>query len=257
MERALTNWNTREFSDIYPYLFGTEISLSQFNKSDILLLITLGISENGVSEILGYSLSKHVHKKEAYMTYLGKLMDQGIRSPLLLTGPDGSEFTESVMEVFRRSDLQHCVRQKINSSVKTVEGIDIDLFKEGLTNVFRQNDIGCFLREMSQFRMQWKNKYNDVTESLEENMTFLMTFFKYPDSIRQYIKSSSLLRSTVRQLLVKISEEPDSMQDLDQLLASLCIARNRILMNHPLPAFQKSSEQSAMLIKEKYHSILA
>lgn len=250
--------NNKECSDIYSCLLATEIPLdksSQLNNQ--YLLVAMVISVDGIAEIVGYTKTRDDNKKESYMNFLGNLLDRGIRSPLLWTGPDNSEFTESVLEVFRKADLQHCIRHKIYSSLKSVSMLDKEFFKYGLEQVFKQKDIGTFLRSMNHFRMQWKEKYIDITDSLEENMMFLMSFFKYPKSVHPFIKCSSLLLTLVRSVTEKLNQDSQCLQDIDNWLPALCTQRNQILKNHPLLAFHEVSAQTASICKEKYHSIYA
>lgn len=258
MDEKVIGINDSEFSDSYSYLLGTEVSL---NKTSHLnggfLLISMGISEKGIAEVVGYTQTKSSNKKESYMNFLGNLLDRGVRSPLLWTGPDNCEFTESVLEVYRKADLQHCIRHKIFSSLKSVSMLDQEFFKYGLEQVFKQKDIGSFLRAMNHFRLQWKDRYPDITDSLEENMMFLMTFFKYPTPVHPFIKSSSLLHTLVKQIIEKVNLDPLSIQDIDSWLPFLCQQRNQILINHPLIAFNNINPQSAIICKEKYHTIHA
>jgi putative transposase len=258
MEETNRSWNDRNFKDSYLYLLGAELPLNKYNqKVDKVLLMTLGIRENGIAEILAYSTTGADNKKDTYMNFLSLMYDRGIRSTLIWTGPDSSEFSESVMEVYRRSDLQHCTRQKIVSSLLFVDPFDQDVFQYGIRQVFRQKDIGTFLTEMNHFRMQWKNKYSTLTDSLEENMTFLMTFFKYPELIHPYIKSSSMLHIIFRHIIAKTMDDPELILDLDSWLPSLCQEKNKFLEHHPVAVFQKISQESSLLLREKYHTIHA
>lgn len=251
-------WNQRSFPANFPFLMASEISFGKYYSGlDKVLILALGIQGDGVTEILSYTTSREVFKKDTYLNFMTNLNDRGIRNPLLWTGPDGPEFTEATMEVFRRSDIQHCVRQRVFSSLRKVEEIDKNIFQVGLNDVFKQKEIGSFLRGMSHFRNQWKSKYTDITDSLEEHLTFSMTFFKYPPLIHPYIKSSFLLHNLQRQIINQILENSESAENLDSWLPSLAMERNQFLEKHPIPVFHQICQETTLQIKEKYNPIHA
>lgn len=253
MEEIKKSWNSRPFPDSYPYLIASEINFSNFcRESDTVVLMALGVQEDGYAKVLGYFLTKPVTKKESYLKFMSTLYSRGIRTPLIWTGPDNSEFSEAVMDTYRRSDLQHCVRQKIQSILRQIDSLDKDLFSFGLSYVLHQKELGFFLREMNRFRSQWQNKYPEITDALEEHMTFLMTFFKYPSLIHPFIKSSALLHTLSNQIISKISTDPFSTLDIDSWLTLLCRDRNLALGKHPMSVFPKVSKEISILYIDKY-----
>ena len=211
------------------------------------------MNTNGYAEIIGFTPATEPNKREIYLNYLSNLSDQGIMSPLLWTGPDNNDFTGSVMDIYRKSELQHCVKQKIFTLLKYVKDPDKDLFQYGLQHVFRQKEIKSFLHEMNAFRSIWSQQYSDLMDSLEEKSTFLMTFFKFPELLHPYIKSSSLLLGTIRSIYDLEIDPTLSFKKLEQKLIPLCQDANDQFRKNMIDAFIRTTDETEFIYKTKYH----
>jgi len=258
LKNQYTDWNSRLLSDQFPFLFESEMPIySEEHNTTYFLMVTLGIRTTGIAEIIGYSKITERNKKESYYKLLLNLVDRGLHSPILWVGPDHDDFSQSILEVFRKSDLQHCIRHKIQSLMVKVNPSDQVEFHLGLKRIFSQPKLNLFIHEMNHFRNQWNHQYAGLIEMLEEQLTFLMTFFKFPVMLHPYIKSSIILHGFMQKINREISSNHLSIFAIDQWLNPLCQWQNMKFEQHPIRAFLNSYIESTLIFNTKYHAIHA
>lgn len=193
------SWSRRRITKKYVYIWadGVNMSVRLGEDKKICLLVILGATEDGDKELLavhpGYRESS-----DSWLVVLRSLINRGMTAPMLAIGDGALGFWKAVRacEGFEKTEEQRCWVHKIaNVLDKLPKRLQSDA-KNLLHEMMKAEKEEDALKARKSFEKLFSEKYPKATDCLMKNWDQLITFFKYPASHWQHIRTTNPIESS-------------------------------------------------------------
>jgi putative transposase len=197
----IEKWQKRPLEKRYSviYLDGLYIKLKRSTVESEVIYLAMGINEQGNREILGFYIGGH-ESANGWRDVLKDLYRRGAEEVLLgvFDGLPGLE--NAFREVYPKADVQHCLVHKVRSTFPKIRVQDKTEFLGDLKTVYNALDRDLALAAFDTVKAKWGKKYPKELGSWEEQLSTLLTFYKYPDLIKGAIYTSNPIERTNKEL---------------------------------------------------------
>lgn len=193
------SWSRRRITKKYVYIWadGVNVSVRLGEDKKICLLVILGATEDGDKELLavhpGYRESA-----DSWLVVLRSLIGRGMTAPMLAIGDGALGFWKAVRscEGFEKTEEQRCWVHKIaNVLDKLPKRLQSDA-KSLLHEMMKAEKENDALNARKSFEKLFSEKYPKASDCLVKNWDQLITFFKYPASHWQHIRTTNPIESS-------------------------------------------------------------
>jgi len=159
----------------------------------------LGINKEGYKEILGMYISES-EGANFWLQVLTDLNNRGLKDILIACTDNLRGFTDAILSVFPKAQVQLCIVHQIRNSLKYIASKDQKEFMRDLKLVYRATN-----KEMAEDRLldleeKWGGKYPVVIESWQRNWEQLSQYFQYTEPIRKIIYTTNAVEGFHRQV---------------------------------------------------------
>ncbi|TXK66238.1 IS256 family transposase [Paenibacillus sp. N3.4] len=194
-------WQKRPLEKRYSvlYLDGLYVKLKRNTVESEVIYLAMGINEQGYREILGFYIGGH-ESANGWKDVLKDLYRRGAEEVLLgvFDGLPGLE--NAFKEVYPKADVQHCIVHKVRSTFPKVRVQDKTEFIDGLKTIYNAVSRDLALAAFQTFKGKWGKTYPKEVTSWEEQLSTLLTFYKYPDLIKGAIYTSNPIERMNKEL---------------------------------------------------------
>jgi len=159
----------------------------------------LGVSKEGKKEILGMYISQS-EGSNFWLQVLTDLNNRGLTDVLIACTDNLKGFSEAVLSVFPKTQIQKCIIHQIRNSLKYVASKDQKEFMKELKLVYKAINKSVAEDELLKLSEKWGNKYPVVIESWERNWEELSAYFEYTEPIRRIIYTTNAVEGFHRQV---------------------------------------------------------
>ncbi|SDH51894.1 putative transposase [Alteribacillus bidgolensis] len=201
----IETWKERPLQKRYSvlYLDGTYLKLRRDNVDDEVIYLVVGVTENGYREILGF----YVGGKENSLKWKEILLDlynRGVEEVILgiFDGLPGLE--EAMKSVFPKADVQRCVVHKVRNALNEARTKDQSALAEDLKPIYQANSHEEAHNQFEAFKSNWQKKYPKIVKSWEKDLSVLLTFLRYPSSIRPMIYTTNIMERIMKEFKKRI-----------------------------------------------------
>lgn len=159
----------------------------------------LGINKEGYKDILGMYISQ----SEGANFWLGVLTDlnnRGLNDVLIACTDNLRGFTEAILSVFPKAQVQKCIVHQIRNSLKYVASKDQKEFMRDLKPVYRAATKNLAEDALLALEEKWGKKYPVVITSWQNNWKELSQYFQYTEPIRRIIYTTNAVEGFHRQV---------------------------------------------------------
>ena len=195
-------WQTRSLDAVYAIVFldamyykvkeeGKYITRCMYN--------ILGVTTDGRKEILGCYLGDS-EGSNYWLQVLTDLKRRGVEDILIACIDNLKGFSEAIMGVFPKVEVQTCIIHQIRNSIKFVASKDQKELMKDLKEVYQSNNEEQGINGLDKLDSKWGRKYPIVINSWKRNWGKLSTYFKYPEEIRRLIYTTNIIEGYHRQI---------------------------------------------------------
>ena len=222
MTEQVEAFNKRTLSARYVcvYLDATFIPVRRETVSKEAVYLAVGIREDGTKEVLAYTIAP-TESAFNWQELLVDLKERGVEEVLLFISDGLKGMTDAILSVFPKSQYQTClvhVARNLSHKVRVEDRSEVcDDFK----TVYRADSQEGGQEALDDFCKKWKKAYPKLTKSLAEN-PYLLTFYRFPQSIWRSIYSTNLIESFNKQIkkYTKRKEQFPNEEALERFLVS-------------------------------------
>ena len=159
----------------------------------------LGVNKDGYKEVLGMYISES-EGANFWLAVLTDLQQRGLQDILIACTDNLKGFTQAILSVYPKTQVQLCIVHQIRNSLKYVASKDQKEFMKDLKRVYRAVNKQVAEDELLALADKWGNKYPVVIESWERNWEELSQYFQYTEPIRKIIYTTNTVEGFHRQV---------------------------------------------------------
>jgi putative transposase len=140
----------------------------------------------------------------AYRNVLMDLHQRGVEEPLIFIADGLSGIEEEIRQLYPRADFQLCTihaSRNFESHVRVQDRNEIDSDHKG---IFLSRSREDALNQFTEFKSKWSSKYPRPVYNMEKNLSILLKYYDYPESIRRSIHSTNLIERMNKEIRRRI-----------------------------------------------------
>ncbi|HET7627857.1 MAG TPA: IS256 family transposase [Bacillales bacterium] len=187
-------WQRRPLSKRYTvlYLDGMSIKVRRGSVDNESIYLILGIDEDGHREILDFHIGGN-ESAYGWRERLEDLYERGVREVLLGVFDGLPELDVAFRTVYPKADVQSCVVHKMRNTEHNIRVKDRGEVTKALKLVYEAPSKSAALQAFTDFKDEWVRKYPKVVKTWEDNLSDLLRFLDYPQSIRKFIYTTNMI----------------------------------------------------------------
>ncbi|QHT59674.1 IS256 family transposase [Paenibacillus lycopersici] len=188
----IQNWQQRPLQKRYSviYLDGLYVKLKRRTVSGEVVYFAMGIDEEGHRQILGFYVGGQ-ESANGWRDVLKDLYSRGVQEVLLGVFDGLPGLDTAFRETYPKADVQHCVVHKVRATFPKIRVQHRADFLDALKTVYNAPDHELALAEFDTLKAKWDKLYPKEIKAWEEQLTTLLTFYKYPSLIKEAIYTSN------------------------------------------------------------------
>jgi transposase-like protein len=159
----------------------------------------LGINKEGHKEVLGMYISQS-EGANFWLQVLTDLQQRGLNDILIACTDNLKGFSEAILSIFPKTQIQKCIIHQIRNSLKYVASKDQKAFMKDLKLVYKAINKDVAEDELLNLEEKWGDKYPIVIESWQRNWEELSQYFEYTEPIRRIIYTTNAVEGFHRQV---------------------------------------------------------
>ncbi len=159
----------------------------------------LGINKEGHKEVLGMYISQS-EGANFWLQVLTDLQHRGLEDILIACTNNLKGFSEAILSIFPKTQIQKCIVHQIRNSLKYVASKDQKAFMKDLKLVYKAINKEIAEDELLNLEEKWGEKYPIVIESWRRNWEELSQYFEYTEPIRRIIYTTNAVEGFHRQV---------------------------------------------------------
>lgn len=251
----IRKWQQRPLNKRYSvlYLDGLYIKVRRDTYAKEVIYIVLGVNEDGYREILGFYVGGQ-ESALGWQEILQDLYQRGVKEVLLgvLDGLNGLE--EAFKSVFPKADVQRCVVHKVRNTLNKVRKKDQIEVAEDLKLIYRATTKEAAIQAFREFEKKWSKKYAREVQSWEKDLDVLLTFMKYPLSIRSVIYTTNAIERTIKDIRkrLKTMNSLSSIEAAEKITYLTIQDYNEKWSNRKLRGFSNAYQALQEMFEERY-----
>ncbi|WP_019914007.1 IS256 family transposase [Paenibacillus sp. HW567] len=185
-------WQKRTLSKRYSviYLDGLYVKLKRGTVCGEVVYFAMGIDEEGQRQILGFYVGGQ-ESSNGWREVLKDLYNRGAQEVLLGVFDGLPGLDAAFKETYPQADVQHCVVHKVRATFPKIRIEHKTDVIEALKTVYTAPDEEVARATFDTVKAKWNKLYPKEMKSWEEQLSTLLTFYKYPESIRKAIYTSN------------------------------------------------------------------
>lgn len=195
-------WQNRPLDEMYCIVWLDAMHIKVKEEGQVrhkALYNILGINKDGYKEVLGMYLSESEGAK-FWLQVLTDLNNRGLKDILIACTDNLKGFTEAILSIYPKTEVQLCIVHQIRNSLKYVASKDQKEFMRDLKKVYRASTKAEAEEALQALDKKWGKKYPVVIESWQNNWEHLSQYFKYTAPIRKIIYTTNAVEGFHRQV---------------------------------------------------------
>lgn len=225
----LKAWQSRPLEAVYPIVWMDAMHCKVKEDGRIThkaVYNIIGISKSGHKDVLGMYISES-EGANFWLQVITDLNNRGVEDILIACTDNLKGFSEAILSVFPKTEIQTCVVHQIRNSLKYIASKNQKEFLRDLKLVYRADTKELAETELNNLEEKWNNKYPVVITSWRNNWDKLSTYFKYTKPIRKIIYTTNTVEGYHRQIR-KVTKTKGAFTNDEALLKLIYLATRNI-----------------------------
>lgn len=229
-------WQNRPLDPVYPIVWLDAMHYKVRNGGSVkhrAVYNIIGITPLGHKDVLGMYLSES-EGANFWLQVLTDLNNRGVEDILIACTDNLKGFSEAILSVFPKTEIQTCIVHQIRNSIKYVASKDQKKFMANLKLVYRADTKEIAETELDNLAQKWEDKYPVVIASWRNNWDRLSTYFQYTKPIRKIIYTTNTVEGFHRQIR-KVTKTKGAFPSDDALLKLIYLATKNVMKKWTSP----------------------
>ena len=203
----------------------------------------LGIDSKGRKDVLGMYISES-EGANFWLQVLTDLNNRGLKDILIACTDNLKGFTDAILSIFPKTEVQLCIVHQIRNSLKYVASKDQKEFMADLKLIYRASGKQEAEDRLGELESKWGKKYPVVIKSWRDNWEHLSCYFKYTAPIRKIIYTTNTVEGFHRQIR-KVTKTKGAFANDMALMKLIYLATRNVMKKWttPLQNWATTSQQ--------------
>lgn len=243
-------WQNRPLETVYPILWLDAMHYKVKEDGRIVhkaVYNVLGVNKAGHKDVLGMYLSES-EGANFWLQVLTDLNNRGVQDVLIASTDNLKGFSEAILSVFPKAQIQTCIIHQIRNSLKYIASKDQKEFMKDLKLVYRADTKEIAEMELENLAQKWGHKYPIVIKSWQTNWDKLSTYFQYTKPIRKIIYTTNTVEGFHRQIR-KVTKTKGAFPSDNALMKLIYLATKNITKkwNAPIQNWGETIQQLSII----------
>ncbi len=159
----------------------------------------LGVDEEGRREIIHFMLAPS-ESATAWKQVLEDLCQRGLQKVEFIVADGLAGLREAAVEIFPSAHFQLCWLHKVKNLMAKVRARDRAALAYDLKLIYKAENLRAAKEAFTLFKMAWGRKYPKVVESLEKDLSSLLSFMKVPPQLWDKLYTTNLLERAIKEI---------------------------------------------------------
>jgi putative transposase len=196
-ERDFDEWKDRQIVQDYVYIWadGVNVSVRLGEDKKLCLLVVIGANHAGQKHLLAVEAG-YRESQDSWQSVLRSLKTRGLKAPLLAIGDGALGFWAALRTIYPSTEEQRCWVHKIANVLDKLPKRLQPKAKELLHEMMMAETAADANTARETFEIAYKAKYEKAVECITKDWAELVTFFRYPGTHWQHIRTTNPIEST-------------------------------------------------------------
>ena len=229
-------WQNRPLEAVYLIIWMDAIIFKVRENSKVInkaVYLAVGLKQDGKKEVLGIWLGKN-ESAAFWMSVLTDLRTRGVQDVLITVTDNLNGFTDTIRDVFPKSETQICVVHQIRNSSKYVVWKEKKEFTKDMKNIYTAPNKEAAEAALKDFENKWGQKYAYAVKSWHRNWDELTVFLEFPVEIRKIIYTTNIIEN-LNGKIRKYTKNKLSFPTDDAVKKSVYLALNEVTKKWTMP----------------------
>lgn len=253
----IKDWQERPLSKRYSviYLDGLYVKLKRSTVSGEVIYFAMGIDEHGRRQILGFYIGGQ-ESSNGWREVLKDLYSRGATEVLLGVFDGLPGLDEAFREIYPKADVQHCIVHKVRATFPKIRVEHKTDVINDLKTIYNAVDHDMALAAFDTVKAKWGKLYPKEMKSWESQLSTLLTFYKYPTSIKNAIYTSNAIERMNKEFRKRLKpmNSLTNMDAAEKIVYLQCMEYNDMYDERVTPGFgiTEVKKKLAMMFEERY-----
>jgi len=197
-EKELGSWKQREINEKFVYLWadGVYVKVRLGEDKKVCLLVVVGVTDKGEKKLLAVE-GGFRESKDSWKCIFNSLVSRGLNAPMVMIGDGALGLWSAIREVpeFKDTKEQRCWVHKIANVLNHFPDRLKPKVKSMLHDMMKAESESMAIKGKKEFEKNFHEKYPKAVECLMKDWDKVTTYFSFPASHWQSIRTSNPIES--------------------------------------------------------------
>jgi transposase-like protein len=208
LDPQIKKWQQAQLQDYYLYLFTDALYFFVRVNHQVIscpVLITIGIDKNGHRKILGVDIAFE-ESYQSYLNHFNKIKDRGLKYVDLTISDEHKGLIKAQQEVFPNTPHQRCICHFMRNVLSCVPYKEKAKLADYLKQIFDSPNRQMAATRAKMIAKKYQTSYHKVSQMLEEELEFTLTYLNYSKHHRRKIRTTNLIEGVINKDLKQRSK---------------------------------------------------
>lgn len=221
--------------------------------------LIVGVAMNGQKEILTATTFWGNEVLESWRSVLIDLKNRGLTRLLLLVTDDFSGLASLIKGLFPNTDHQLCCVHLFRNAQRHLCPEDYQAFRQTWQEIYAASSIDAAQTKLRELLERLRPKNKAYVDHLEKRTDHYLAFMKYPQSLRQHVRSTNLPEGLNNQIEVLRRNAGGHFHSQREALIKLKLLTDQLYetkWKHPNPTIKAHQAALTQLFQKRFESEL-
>lgn len=206
LDDEVSAFHRRSLTKRYRYLYfdGLWVTVRRPVKTKKVILVALGMTEAGESELLSFQLAAG-ESEACWWGFISDVKQRGLTTPQLVITDGAAGLIGAVQARYPRADHQRCAIHKVFDAAGQVgEGRHRYRFRKAALAVFEAQSEAELRRHLATFTERWSSREPKAVQSFLRGIDACLVYLAYPPPWHRILKSTNPVERYIEEIRRRI-----------------------------------------------------
>ena len=202
LDEELEAFQGRSLSNRYRYVYldGLWVTLRKPVKSRKVILVALGIAEDGTQHLLSFQLVPS-ESESCWWGFVSDLKARGLRSPQLVITDGAAGLVKAVQALYPRSDHQRCgVHKAFEAAGRVEDRRHLRSFRLTALRVFEARTETELRTRLGVFTERWSQQEPRAVQAFLRGLDGCLIYLAYPPPLQRRLYNTNLVERYIEEI---------------------------------------------------------